>query len=70
LDTITEALKETLNNAAAQFIEIAVIIAGVYIIAYLILSFVRVPKVFRNFISAIITAIVGYYAYIGIFLSV
>ncbi|WP_210467987.1 hypothetical protein [Sporosarcina sp. 6E9] len=70
MDTITEALTEGLNNAATQFISLALIIGGAYIIAYLLLSFIRVPKEIKNILSSIITAIAGYFAYIEIFLTV
>ena len=70
VDAITESLTTALNKAGAQFISLALIIAGAYVIAYLLLSLIRVPKGIRNFISSIITAIAGYYAYIEIFLTV
>lgn len=43
MDAITESLKEAINNAGAQFIGLALIIAGAYVIAYLMLSLIRVP---------------------------
>ena len=70
MDAITESITAALNNTGAKFISLALIIAGAYVVAYLLLSLIRVPRGFRNFVSAVITAVAGYYAYIEIFLTV
>jgi uncharacterized membrane protein len=70
MDVILESLTTAINKADAQLISLVLIMAGAYIIVYLILSLNRVKPGFRKFISALIMAIVGYYAYIEIFLTV
>jgi uncharacterized membrane protein len=70
MDVILDSLTTALNKAGAQLISLVLIMAGAYIIVYLILCLIRVKTGFRKFISALIMAIVGYYTYIEIFLTV
>lgn len=65
---IPQIAKDVLNNIAGQLLILILIIAVAYAVPYLILSFIRVPTVFKNVLSTAVMLLAMYYSFDIIFL--
>ncbi|MGG3798622.1 hypothetical protein [Metabacillus fastidiosus] len=58
-------LKESLNNIAFQLIVFLLICTAAYVVTYLVLRLIKIPKPIANFLSTAVLLVTAYYSFVN-----
>jgi hypothetical protein len=64
-NAVLEPMKKMINNMAVQLGVLFLICSITYVAVFLVLRFLKVPKVITNFLASISFLVAFYYAYVN-----